>query len=75
MLLNAQGKRFRRTMAAPLVIYVAESEHGPWSPLKPADVPEWLKNQDTLGELVQGFMCCDPKKDGRWYRAEKLVAH
>ena len=78
MLVDAKGKRFRLKSEAKqghLIIYVSPSYKGPWDPLKPEDVPEWIKDQDILGELVAGQMCSDPKKDGKWYRAEKLQAH
>lgn len=41
-----------------------------WRPLRPSDVPEWLKSEDAIRDLVNGQrLCADPIGTGHWYRA------
>lgn len=45
-----------------------------WEPVKPADVPEFLKSEDMISKLVEGNMAQTGAADPHWYRAEQLVA-
>src|SRR3990167_434111 len=61
-----------------LIIYVSDSQEGPWTPIHSNDVPDWLKNNmQAMGQLaVFGRMCChdfdeDGEPTGPWYRAER----
>lgn len=56
-----------------LIIYASPNGRDQWLPVLPNEVPEWLKEEDTLGELVAGQMCskCD-EADPVWYRAEEI---
>lgn len=64
-----------------LVIYVSEDDGETWAPLKPEDVPAWVKAPDVLGRLVAGEIAkrefvggMAVRDDYRfpWYRAEKM---
>lgn len=56
-----------------LIIYVSPNGRDNWQPVLPADVPEWLKAPDILGELVAGEMACKADEEPPvWYRAEKV---
>ena len=69
------------------IVYRAEHPDGPWEPVKPEDVPEWVKEQEVLGRLLQGMMAMDKEGEiftgsnnepfeygSEWYRAEELPA-
>lgn len=73
MLLDAQSNPIEKKMTmGHLVILVAETDEGPWTPMRPIDVPNWLKHPDIMGEMAAGNMCHDPKQGPQWYRAEKI---
>jgi hypothetical protein len=60
---------------ALLVILKSDNGRDNWTPVKPEDVPEWVRAQDNMARLVQGDMCMDPtegEKGSAWYRAEKV---
>lgn len=57
-----------------LIIYVSPNGRDEWKPVLPVDVPGWLKDPDTLGELVAGEMACKADEDPPlWYRAERVM--
>ena len=57
---------------AMLIIY-SSPDGQVWSPVLPADVPDWLKDPDTIAKLVDGLMCQSPNSGSRttWFRAER----
>lgn len=55
-----------------LIIYASPNGRDEWQPVLPADVPEFVKDPDTLGRLVAGEMCCDAETQSLWYRAEQV---
>lgn len=62
-------------MSAPrqvrMVIQRSENGRDNWQPVKPNDVPDWVKDPDNITKLIQGEQCMRPK-DGNagsdWYR-------
>ena len=60
---------------ANLIIYASVNGRDTWHPLLPDEVPEWLKEPDTMGYLVAGEMAFKPSEGDSgslWYRAEKV---
>lgn len=55
-------------MLANIVVYQGDGES--WTPLKPAETPEWLKEPQIMGEMVAGYIV---ERDGEFYRAKKLA--
>jgi hypothetical protein len=44
-------------------------DEGIWKPLLPEEVPEWLKSEDAIRDMVAGQrLCLDPEAGGHWYR-------
>lgn len=47
---------------------------GDWRLLKPEEVPEWLKNPDVLGIMLQGELARDGEDEASpWYCAVRLA--
>ena len=47
-----------------------------WHPLKPDEVPAWVKEPAIVGRMVAGEMCMDPRQEPKgspWYRAEQVA--
>lgn len=41
-----------------------------WRPLMPGDVPEWLKSEQAIRDMVDGQrLCLSETGAGHWYRA------
>ena len=72
---KAQTAEGRMTQGT-LIIYTSENGRDGWTPVLPADVPDWLKREDRMGRLVAGEMASDPRsaKPHNWYRAESVGA-
>lgn len=65
---HLQTERAKTMKAAKIIVYHSlDSEH--WTPILPADVPEWVKEPNTMGRLVKGDMA-QTNGGGGWYRAE-----
>ncbi len=48
-----------------------QAEPKDWTPVKNDDVPEWLKNPDILGQMVDGNVASDKvESPGVWWRCE-----
>lgn len=69
--LNGSGKRL-----ALAVVERAPSPEGPWTVVKPEDVPDWVTDPDVMGSMLAGNMCRDedpalpdPVESRPWYRA------
>lgn len=46
---------------------------GSWMSLMPADVPEWVKEEDNITRMMEGnIVCWDPAQGCRWYRAYEV---
>ena len=60
----------RAAKLAPLVVY-ASRDGVDWGVVHPDQVPEFLKDPETMGQLVKGNMAKGPGDDV-WYRAEKF---
>lgn len=54
------------------VIAVSENGENGWKLLKPAEVPEWLKNPDVLGQMREGFIAHNDKAPDGWYCAVQV---
>lgn len=60
---------------ALLVILRSPNGRDNWEPVKPEDVPAWVKEPQRMARLVDGDMIMDPtegEKGSAWYRAEKV---
>lgn len=44
----------------------------PWHPIKPEEVPEWVKHPDVIRRLLDGEEVQDVKTVTNWYRAVQL---
>lgn len=56
-----------------LIIYAAPSENGPWAPVLPDAVPGWVKDFDTLGNLVANpGLSAHQEGEPSWYRVEQV---
>lgn len=60
------------TTLKSLVILRSENGRDGWKPVKPEDVPEWVKHPDTMAMISTGGQACDPRHGEEWYRAEEL---
>lgn len=57
-----------------LVIFTSTTGRAPWHPVKPTEVPDWVKHPDVMARLVAGeeAMKCDEGVAGsNFYRAIK----
>ena len=56
------------------VIYGSKNGRDNWFPVKPEDVPEWVKDKEVLGHLVNGNCAqrCDDDSE-LIYRAEVVL--
>lgn len=54
-----------------LIIIACEKGAGKWTPVLPADVPEWVKDPDNIARLVQGYEC-SKKDEGMRYRGVRV---
>lgn len=55
------------------LVILTSSDGENWHMLKPEEVPEWVRQPDIVGHLVDGEMCMDPRQEPKgspWYRAE-----
>ena len=65
--------------ALMIILRSPNGEDG-WTPVKPEDVPDWLKEPDAMGRLVDGYMAQGPvniilpDENRPWYRAQKAEA-
>ena len=57
---------------------VIECSHDPnpegrWEKLMPADIPDWVKNEENISKMMEGKMVCwNPEEGCRWYRAYEV---
>lgn len=64
-------------LARIVVLCSADLDANVWAPVEPSEVPEFIKEPETMGRLVKGEMChCNVVGAGGesgnlWYRAEK----
>ena len=56
---------------ARLVIYRSEDGKQNWTPCPLGEVPEWVKEPDTLGKMVEGEMAFNPEAPDYWFAALK----
>ena len=61
---------------AMLIIYASPDGNAGWTPVLPADVPDWVKDPDTLGKMIAGNACQNPNSASRstWYRAVRVMS-
>jgi hypothetical protein len=56
-----------------LVILVSPDGETDWKPVKPEDVPEWLKKPEVLGAMVEGNMAHKTDEpESPWYVAIQM---
>lgn len=70
MILDSQGKPIQRQMTAQAVIFVSDDGEV-WEPLKPYNVPDWLKDNDVMGYMLNGEVV-SLENTGPFYCAEAL---
>jgi hypothetical protein len=57
-----------------LVVFKATTKHGPWEPVKPEDVPMWVKDEKIMTHLIGGEYI-QQNEDGvesDWFKVERL---
>lgn len=54
------------------LVFLSSTDEETWTPVRPEDVPEWVKHQDVLGNLANGDMARDEAQGPEWYRAERI---
>ena len=54
---------------ARLVIYRSEDGQKNWGPCPIGEVPEWVKEPDTLGAMLEGNLAHNETQGGQWYSA------
>lgn len=55
-----------------LIIYASDDGRDNWEPVKPVDVPLWVRSPDVLAALESGQECLNSAEgpaQARWYRA------
>lgn len=52
---------------ANIVVYQAAD--GKWTPILPADTPEWVKEPEVMGDMIAGAIV---ERDGQFFRARKV---
>lgn len=58
---------------ARLVFYSAPGEEGPWTIVKPEDVPEWIKDDpDVIARMVKGYVVQNETINSHFYFAKNL---
>ena len=57
-----------------LVIFKSANGRDGWKPVKPEDVPDWVKDPDNVSRLVDGEACMDPTSESGtdWFMALPL---
>lgn len=58
-----------------IIIFTSVNGREPWHPVKPEEVPEWVKHPDNMAKMLSGEECmkCDEGVAGSaWYRAVRL---
>lgn len=64
------------TRQATLIIYSSPNGRDNWQPVKPEDVPQWLKDPERMAHLVAGEMACKNDEGDRgsdWYKAVRVL--
>ena len=59
---------------ALLIVLKAPTKYGPWEPVKPEDVPTWVKDETVMAHLVGGefIQQDDNGVESDWYKVERL---
>lgn len=52
-----------------LIIFKSDNGRDGWKPVLPADVPEWVKDPDVIGNMVKGSACMNPDSGEDWFIA------
>lgn len=71
---RAQALHWNKTNVVILSTNDPDAEEQNWFLVKPKDVPEALKDPDTLGNMLAGIIAQPPDSD-LWYRAEYLTKY
>ncbi len=65
----------KRKLPVCLIILSSTEEQGEYSPVKPEDVPEFLKDPEVVKALMDGNCCQLESVSPLWYRGEKQELH
>lgn len=60
---------------ANLIIYASDDGREHWAPVKPNDVPMWVRDPAVLGALASGeecMNCAEGQSGSKWYRALRV---
>lgn len=59
-------------MEATLIVFCSANGRDGWHPIKPEEVPDWVKNPEVMARLASGEECMDCGQGdvgSCWYRA------
>lgn len=56
-----------------LMVIHSSMDEKEWTPVMPADVPEWVKQATVLGTMLEGNIA-QHNDGGPWYRAEAVLS-
>lgn len=59
------------TAEAMAIVFVSTDDGKTWTPCKPDQVPDWVKEPDVMANLLHGE-CAQQKNGLAWYRAERI---
>lgn len=59
-------------MTENLIVYVSANGRDQWHPVKPEEVPAWVKAPEVMARLVSGEECMDCETASSWYRAVRV---
>lgn len=72
-MINGRRKTFPGAkLLAKLVVEVSITGDPPWHPVKSEEVPDWLKDPDVMGYLVEGGVAHVPDLNTPYYRARRV---
>ena len=55
-----------------LIIFKSTDDCATWNPIKAVEVPEWVKDPDILGRMVDGEAAHDAERSpGEWFLAQR----
>lgn len=65
----------RESKTVAMVILKSLDGENDWTPVKPEDVPQFLKVSDNVKRLLGGEMLQLESVDPHWFRGEEVAIH